>query len=573
MPYRARAFAVALTFATILSTGYLPGAGPDPAAASTPKVAIIVGPTNITDSHYHPWAKDLKKTAEAAGATVDLRYCATPAQAKAATSGANIVVYFGHGNGFPNPYSGTELTDRVNGFGLRHPGVAWSADTCRDNDTLGHKLLQYYGEDHLTGKLTTNGWGSGGLAPAPNFVMVMSNACYAPGAGESRPAPPESVALQRVANYSTPFLELGGTYFATDLGSGKIVDLILRNSSTPFGTLFEQGNGFSAAALKRHAHPDFAGQEAWVHRTTNQWLGDDYWYAFAGNPNATPSGSTVAPAAKVVKLRPNANSTNAGVDAIVSVTFDQPVVGVSGATFSLRTSAGAAVPAAVSYNAYWKRAELRTAENLQPATTYVATATSGIASTTGRAIAQTSWRFTTEGATAAPEDGSEVFDPPARVAFRQGTHTGYRFDANGVVTGTRTLTLSRDSGASTSLRKVLPNQSGTWFYIVNGAWAGYWIRESNGLSLAATATTATTSPDATYQPPARVAFRQGTHTGYAFSATGAVVSEKTFTLAWDSGANASARRTVANQYGSWFVVTNGVWAGYLVRESDVIRLP
>ncbi|MBA4170265.1 MAG: hypothetical protein H0X68_07650, partial [Chloroflexi bacterium] len=243
MPFRARALALSFGFAITILLGALPGMAPEPAAAAGKKVAIIVGPTGITDSHYQPWAEDLADTARAAGATVDLRYCATPAEAKLAANGANIIVYFGHGNGFPNPYSSTKYPDRVNGWGLRHPDKTWDGKSCRDS------VLQYYGEAHLTGASTTNGWGTGGITPAANFVMVYSNACYAPGAGESRPAPAESVALDRVANYSGPILSLGGTYFATDLGSAKIVDLILRNPNESFGRIFEQGTGFDASAL------------------------------------------------------------------------------------------------------------------------------------------------------------------------------------------------------------------------------------------------------------------------------------------------------------------------------------
>jgi hypothetical protein len=296
LPHRARALAFALSLTASLVFGLLPGAGPNPVAAAAPKVAIIVGPTEITDSNYMPSAERVADVARAAGATVELAYCATPAEAKAAASNANVIVYFGHGNGFPNPYTSPanttdqtkKLTDRVNGFGLRHPGKSWDGKSCDDG------VLQYYGEDHLTGKLTTNGWGSGGLRPAPNFVMVMSNACYAPGAGESRPAPSEDIALARVANYSAPFLALGGTYFATDMGSDRMVDLLLRNRGTAFGTLFEAGNGYDASALRRYPHSFVSGAEAWIQRTDNRWLGDDYWFAFAGNPARTPAGTTVS---------------------------------------------------------------------------------------------------------------------------------------------------------------------------------------------------------------------------------------------------------------------------------------
>ena len=132
MPVRARALAAALAMSASFVIGVVPGVRPQPVAAAAPKVAILVGPTAITDSHYYRWAKELRATARAAGATVDLRYCATPKQAKAATNGADIIVYFGHGNGFPNPYSATESTDRVNGWGLRDPSKAWNGASCTD---------------------------------------------------------------------------------------------------------------------------------------------------------------------------------------------------------------------------------------------------------------------------------------------------------------------------------------------------------------------------------------------------------------------------------------------------------
>ena len=86
MPLRPRVLALAILLGVSLSVGALPGVAPRPAAAAAPKVAILVGPTAITDSHYYPWAKELRATAQAAGADVDLRYCPTPAQAKAATA-------------------------------------------------------------------------------------------------------------------------------------------------------------------------------------------------------------------------------------------------------------------------------------------------------------------------------------------------------------------------------------------------------------------------------------------------------------------------------------------------------
>jgi S-layer homology domain len=289
LPVRSRAAlsAVLLAVASVLVS--LPHPRPASAAAP-PKVAILVGPTEITDSHYRPSAERIADTASAAGATVDLRYCATPAEAKAATNGASIIVYLGHGTGFPNPYSDVEFTQWVNGWGLRDPGKSqgWA-----DGDGCDNDILRYYGEDYLTGRLSGYGWSAGPITPAANFVMVYSNACYAPGAGEQRPAPDEAVAVARVANYSTPILALGGTYFATDLGSRDLVDLILRNRGANFGSIFEMGNGFRPDTLRRFTHPAASGSEAWVQLSQGPGDDIDYWYAFAGNPSRTPNGGSV----------------------------------------------------------------------------------------------------------------------------------------------------------------------------------------------------------------------------------------------------------------------------------------
>ena len=77
------------------------------------------------------------------------------------------------------------------------------------------------------------------------------------------------MALTRVASYSRPVFALGGrAYFATDLGSSKIVDLVLRNPTKAFGALFEMSNGYDAAALRVHQHPHFAGgRQIWIQKT------------------------------------------------------------------------------------------------------------------------------------------------------------------------------------------------------------------------------------------------------------------------------------------------------------------
>ena len=247
-------------------------ATPSPSAAATQKVAIIVGPTAISTSSYVPYADQIAATASAAGATVVKAYCAnaTPAKVLAAVQGANIIVYLGHGNGFPNPYSATLDPNSVNGRGL-----AKGLTGCTDTN------LKYYGE----------AWIKANAHPAPGFNMIYSNACYTPGAGETRGAT-EATAKARVGYYSRTVLGMGArAYFASDMwqGSAKLVDLILRNPGMTYGNIFRAGNGFSATALRTFTHPNLgAPDQVWIQKTTASSLGTDYWYAFAGNPAETP---------------------------------------------------------------------------------------------------------------------------------------------------------------------------------------------------------------------------------------------------------------------------------------------
>ena len=85
-----------------------------PAAAAGPKVAIIVGPTGSITDAFRSRANQVAAAAVAAGATVAKAYSprATWPRVLEAVRGASIIVYFGHGNGHPSPYSSIEQRDR-----------------------------------------------------------------------------------------------------------------------------------------------------------------------------------------------------------------------------------------------------------------------------------------------------------------------------------------------------------------------------------------------------------------------------------------------------------------------------
>ncbi len=79
----------------------------------------------------------LRATAAAAGADVVKVYSpnATWANVPAAVEGANVIVYLGHGNGFPSPHSTTRgPAFSVNGWGLNRTTGQWRRDTWSHDD-------------------------------------------------------------------------------------------------------------------------------------------------------------------------------------------------------------------------------------------------------------------------------------------------------------------------------------------------------------------------------------------------------------------------------------------------------
>jgi hypothetical protein len=267
------------------------------AVVAAQKVVIIVGPTGAQTANYRSKGDAIAAAATADGATVIKVYSpnATWSAVKAAVNGANIVIYLGHGNGFPNPYSSTAQRDRDNGWGLNRTTGGGDSDDWS-------KYMVYCGEKALRGALTSSDGAAqrtycagGPITPAPNWVMIYSNACYAPGASEGWDVPAtQSVAFQRVRNYSYTGLSLGGgAYYATDMGAQGIVDDILQNPDKPFGAIAEDANGYDLLAQVHGDHPDVAGGRIWIQNTGAAGSGD-YFFAFAGYMARTPSGLTVA---------------------------------------------------------------------------------------------------------------------------------------------------------------------------------------------------------------------------------------------------------------------------------------
>jgi hypothetical protein len=147
----------------------------------------------------------------------------------------------------------------------------------------------------------------------------------------------------------------------------------------------------------------------------------------AGNPLAATSWSfTTAPAADttpptVTATSPPDGAVDVEVTANVTATFDEPVSGVTGGSFTLE-GPGGAVTAAVSYHSGTRTATLNPTANLTPGATYTARLSGSITDASNNALAPVEWSFTVIADTAAPtvtavspQDGATDVDPAAGI--------------------------------------------------------------------------------------------------------------------------------------------------------------
>jgi flagellar hook assembly protein FlgD len=199
-----RRLAVAAAFALLSVLGV---AAPAAAATttSTAKVVIIVGATEGATATYRSYADQAYAEAIKYTSRVTKVYSpnATWTKVKAATAGANIVLYYGHGNGWPSPYTYDPAYTTKDGFGLNDP------------THLSDNVHKYYGEPYVDD-----------LGLAPNAIVLLGNLCYASGNSEpGDPAPSAAVAHQRLDNYAAGFLKGNAEAVIAD-GHGGLVSYI-----------------------------------------------------------------------------------------------------------------------------------------------------------------------------------------------------------------------------------------------------------------------------------------------------------------------------------------------------------
>ena len=71
---------------------------------------------------------------------------------------------------------------------------------------------------------------------------------------------------------------------------------------------------------------------------------------------------------------------------------------------------------------------------------------------------------------------------PRTLSFAAGTYIGRQFNSNGAIIASKSYTLPHSSSAPASRRSLIKNQTGFWYYVTAGVWAGYWIRETSGIT-------------------------------------------------------------------------------------------
>jgi len=229
-----------------------PGTAPAARHVPVPRVVIVVGPAGAATDGYRAQARDAAAVARRFSSDVTELYSpnATWPAVRVALQGASLVIYLGHGNGWPSPYSDTLRPLTQDGFGL-NPRMG-SGDTAH----------QYFGESAIGSQIHL----------APDAVVLLDHLCYA--SGNSEPGLPEGSmddARQRVDDFAAGFVRAGAAaviadayasptkYVAALLGGRQTIDSIWRHAPNA------NGHAFAFASLRS---PGFVAQMDPEHATS-----------------------------------------------------------------------------------------------------------------------------------------------------------------------------------------------------------------------------------------------------------------------------------------------------------------
>jgi flagellar hook assembly protein FlgD len=221
------------------------------AYVSNAKVVIIVGAVHGQTDSYRQRGDAAYLEAKKYTPNVTKVYSpnATWSKVKSATTGANIVIYMGHGNGWPSPYTYDPQYTTKDGFGLNATGGN------------GDNNVKYYGEPYVDD-----------LALAPNAIILLHHLCYASGNSEpGHSAPSTTTAKARVDNYGAGFLRgkaraviadghMGAAYYLRALfTTNQSVLSLWRNAPNYNGNEFSFP-GTRSAGARAYMDPDSPGK-------------------------------------------------------------------------------------------------------------------------------------------------------------------------------------------------------------------------------------------------------------------------------------------------------------------------
>jgi hypothetical protein len=177
------------------------------AAAAAPKVVIVVGATHEATASYRTYADQAYAEAIKYTPNVVKVYSpnATWTRVKAAAQGASILLYLGHGSGYPKNNDAVFDPNNHDGMGL---------NKASDPDDY---VAKYYGESYVAKEIRL----------AKNAVVILSHLCYASGNSESgNPEPTYPVARARIDNFASGFLRAGARAVIADTWNSGVVSYI-----------------------------------------------------------------------------------------------------------------------------------------------------------------------------------------------------------------------------------------------------------------------------------------------------------------------------------------------------------
>ena len=177
------------------------------AAPTAPKVVIVVGATHGATDSYRNYANQAYAEALKYTPNVVKVYSpnATWKKVRAAAQGASILLYLGHGSGYPRDDNAVFNPDGHDGMGLN---VA---------SNKSDYVARYYGESYMANDIRL----------ARNAVVILSHLCFASGnslAGD--PEPTYSVAQQRIDNFASGFLRAGARTVIADVWNSGVTHYI-----------------------------------------------------------------------------------------------------------------------------------------------------------------------------------------------------------------------------------------------------------------------------------------------------------------------------------------------------------